>query len=271
MERILIEAINPWKPFAFRELFRYRDMFYFRVLNSYRAEHRQMVLSYLWIVIDPALKILFFSMVFGSIAKVQTGALPYVVFNASAVVLWQYLGACLNASVTSLSNDTVLVQKVYFPRIFVPVIPCIVQLPNFAVNLLLVLVLLACRGYPPTLELFWVIPLAVLSVLWAAGIGLLLSTYVVQFRDLRKIWVTAMQFMIYLAPVAYPLQAIPAAWRPLYLLNPSATLIEAFRCALLGRPLPLASLGLSAAVCLGMLYLGAVAFRRREPTIVDTI
>ncbi len=268
-QRIVIEAVKPWKPFDFAEIFRYRDMLYFKIINAYKADHRQTILSYFWAVIDPFTKIIFFYLIFGKIAHVATGHIPYLAFNASGIVLWNFIGICLNTSISSLTNESMLLQKIYFPRLFIPLVPCISQVPNFLLNLVITLGLLAFLGFTPTWRLLGIFPIFLFSIVIAYSVGLLLSSYALQYRDIRRLWGGIMQFMVYTVPVAYPLSAVPPLWRNVYLLNPMAAAVEGFRCSLLGQPVPWMWLGIDAVVVFIIFYFSAGIFRMREPLIID--
>lgn len=267
--RTVIEAVNPWKPFDWKEILRYRDMFYFKIINGYRSAQRQTVLSYLWVLLDPVINIVFFSIVFGSVAKIQTGEIPYIIFNASAMAGWLFIRESLNGAVRSLKNEATLLKKVYFPRIFIPMVPCITVLPNFLIQLTCTLILLSCYGYYPTLQIFALIPILFIMFIFSTAMGLLLSTFMLQFRDLHKIWNYFMQILMYAIPLAYPVSAIPEKWQFIYLLNPPAALLESFRNALVGAPIPWIPLAISAASSIAFLYIAGVLFKSREPNIVD--
>ncbi len=269
--RTVIDATQSWKAIDLQEILRYRDMLYFRVVSAYKAEHRQMVLSYLWVVIDPLIKIVFCAIVFGSVVRVRTGSIPYLPFNASGMVAWAFVSTCLNNSISSLGNEAILLQKIYFPRIFIPLVPCLAQIPNLLLNLALTIVLLAFMGYPPTwAALLLPVPI-ILFIILSTGTGLMLSTFALQYRDVRKLWSGLMQFLIYSVPVAYPATAIPEKFRGWYFLNPLAADIETFRACLLNQPIPWRWLALSAVTSLALLHLGGIVFRRHEAAIVDTV
>ncbi len=267
----VIEATHPWKVFDLKELVRYKDMFYFMVVNGYKAKQKQTVLGYFWVVFNAAASILFFSIVFGGVAKVDTGDIPYVVFNTAAVVGWIFLSESMNQAVNSLKGYSHLIQKVYFPRIYIPAIPSIINLPNLILNLLLALVLLAYFGYLPSLKIFMIFPILVISVMFSFAVGLIMTTFILQYRDMINLWNYFMKFYLYMVPLAYPISAVPQEYRFLYMLNPAAALVEGFRAALLNTPMPWLPLFIAFVMSLVLLYIGIVIFRSREPSIVDAL
>jgi len=267
----VIEASSPWKPFDFKEILRYKDMLYFKILNGYKAQMKQTVLGYFWVFFEPVFNVLFFSLVFGSIVKINTGEIPYVIFNATAVLGWGFFSACMNGGIGSLLNESSIIQKIYFPRIFIPLIPSIIKLPDFLFQFILTLILMAFFGFYPGVQIFLIIPILLIMMIYGFSIGLLLSTLVLQYKDVNKFWGYFMRFYIYAVPLAYPLTTIPQKYKWLFLLNPGAALIESFRGALIGTHIPWTYLGVSLIISLILLYVSAVFFRIREPNIVDTL
>lgn len=267
----IIEAVNPWKPFNWKEILQYRDMFYFKIINGYRAGQRQTVMSYFWVLADPVINIIFFSIIFGNLAKIETGNTPYVVFNAAAMAGWILIRDSLNRSTQSLINEVNLLNKVYFPRVYIPAVPCIVQLPNFGIRLAVTFLFLAMFGYYPTLSVLMIIPVIMIALIFSSAIGLLLSTYVLQFKDMKTVWDYFMKILIYATPLAYPLSKVPEEWQFYYMLNPAATLVESFRACMLGTTIPWLHLGITLIASCVLFYIAAVTYRIREPNIVDAI
>ncbi|MDD3877907.1 MAG: ABC transporter permease [Bacteroidales bacterium] len=267
----VIEASNPWKPFDFKEIFRYKDMLYFKILNGYKAQMKQTVFGYFWVFFEPAFNVVFFSLIFGTIVKIDTGNIPYVVFNATAVLGWGYLSGCMNGSIGSLLNESNLIQKIYFPRIFIPLIPCIIKLPDFILQFIMTLILMAFFGFFPDVQILLLIPILIIMFIYGISVGLLLSTFVLQYKDINKFWGYFMRFYVYAVPLAYPLTSVPEKYQWLYLLNPGAVLIESFRGSLIGTPIPWLYLGFTTIAAFVFLYISAVIFRIREPNVVDTL
>ncbi len=272
--RTVIEASSPWKPFDFKEIFRYRDMFYFKILNGYKAQQRQTIFSYLWVIVDPAVRILFFTIIFNKIAKVDTGDVPYIIFNAAAMAGWTFFYSGMDGAVHSLKSESNLLQKVYFPRIFIPLIPSIIHFPNFCIQLFFTFLLLIYYGYSPDASVFSIIPILLIMVIYSCAIGLLLTTLMIQFKDLGKIWSYFLQALTYSVPLAYPMNLFPENLQKILAYHPIIPLIQGFRSAMLGAKgsvIPWTDIGVSFLFSLILLYIGAVIFRLREPNIVDAI
>lgn len=271
--KTVIEANNPWKPFNFKEIFAYKDFFYFKIINGFKSQQKQTILGYFWVIFDPAFSILFYTIIFGKVANIDTGEMPYVVFNTAAVLGWSYLNKCMNASTASLKSESNLIQKVYFPRSIIPLIPCIVEFPNFLLRLVLTLCLLAWFGFYPGFELLYLIPMLLIMVVFSMGMGLLITPFRLQYRDLDRIWGYFMRFYAYAIPMVYSIDNLPVSefWKNVYMLNPAAPLIAGFRGALTGTEIPWIYVGISALTSLLIFYIGGVIFKHKEPNIVDAL
>jgi len=208
----VIEAEKPWKPIDVKELYRYRDLFYFRVINGYRSNQRQTVLSYVWVLFDPAINIIFFTIVFGGLAKVSTQD-PYIIFNSASLAGWLFLKNAINFSAQSMVKESILMRKIYYPRFFIPVTPIFEYLPNFLIQFIMILCVLAFNGVYPSFQILWAFPIVFIMMTFSVAIGLLFSSYMVQFRDLQYMWRYLLKFIVYLVPVAYPLSAVPEQYQ----------------------------------------------------------
>jgi lipopolysaccharide transport system permease protein len=270
-EFVVIDCKDRLKTIDFQELWKYRDLFWFKVVSSYKAKHRQSVLSYLWALLDPAMNILFFTFIFGGLLNVDTGENPYVLFNATGILAWLLINSSLGGSTRSLLGESMLLQKVYYPRLYVPFIPVFTNLPTFLIQLIFTLVLVFSFG----VEFSWnilLIPLLVVSILiFTVGIGFLLSSFVIQFRDLSMVINYVMRFAVYLTPVVYPLDKIPDQYLSIYMLNPTACFVESFRRCLLGGDFPFFWLACSTCLSILIFMLGLRVYRSRELNIVDAI
>lgn len=269
--KTVIEATSPWKPFDLREIIRYKDMFYFKILNGYKAAQRQTVLSYFWVIFDPFVNIAFYTIIFGNLVKVDTGDVPFAAFNAAVMAGWMFLNNGLNGAVNSVGGEAGLMTKIYFPRIYIPIIPTIVNFPNFLIQFACTYCILIYLGIYPNWQLIYLIPVLLCAIVFSTGIGLLLSTFFVQFKDLPKVWGYAMRFYMYALPIVYPVSIIPEKYLWLYNLNPGVAIIEGFRAAILGTPMPWDKLAIAFIISSVILYVGAVIFRFREPNIVDAM
>lgn len=269
-----ITVIEPIAPLGFidlRELARYRDLMYFMIWRTIKVAYAQSVGGFAWAIIQPAMQVLVFSIVFGQMLSVDTGGIPYPLFATVAVVPWSYMSSTLAGASGSLVTNTKMLGKIYFPRIIYLITPIVGGLVSFFISLVLVVGVLIYYQVAPTAQML-LLPLLFLSMMMTPlAMGLWLSSLAIRYRDVRIMMGYVMRLLIYLVPVMYPSSQIPADYRIYYLFNPFVGVIEGFRSALLGSPIMWDSLLVGFVVSLVLLISGGVYFRRMERIIVDVI
>jgi lipopolysaccharide transport system permease protein len=168
-------------------------------------------------------------------------------------------------------NAANLIQKIYFPRLLLPVATIAGYLLDLAIALVVLGLLIVALGAPISLRILWLVPLSGLALMTSLGAGIWLAAVNVRYRDVRYAVPFIVQVLLFVTPVAYSPDLVPASWHTIYELNPMAGVVEGFRWAVLGGPLPTAALGLSVAVSAAVLFSGLVYFRRVERTFADVI
>jgi lipopolysaccharide transport system permease protein len=266
----VIQPSRAWVPLDLGELWEYRELLYLLVWRELKVRYKQTVLGVAWAIVQPLLTMVVFSVVFGRLAKMPSDGVPYPVFAYCALLPWQLFAYAMTESSNSVVANQRLLTKVYFPRLLMPLAAIAVGLADFVVSFAFLLVLMAYYGIVPGGAL-WTIPLwTLLAVSTAFGVGLWLSALNVRYRDVRYTLPFLSQIWMYATPVAYPSSIIPAAWRPLFALNPMAGVVEGFRWALLGgTTAPDSSVLISIAAVIGILIGGLFYFRRTERTFAD--
>ena len=254
-----------------RELWAYREMVFFLAVRDLQVRYKQAAFGMLWAVVQPLAGALVFVVVFRRLAKVPSDGLPYLVFAFLGFAVWSYFSSALNAANGSLVANSALVTKVYFPRLAAPLSAVLPGLVDLMVALVMTGVLMAVLGVSPGWQLLtlplWLVAVAVL----AFGVGMLLSTVNVQYRDAHFAVGLLTQLWLFASPVAYPSSLVPDRWQLAYHLNPVAGVLEGFRWAVLdGRP-PGAPALLSLAVGLLLLGVGFVYFLSSERRFADVI
>jgi lipopolysaccharide transport system permease protein len=269
---IMIQPSRGLAALQLRALWQYRELLYFLVWRDIKVRYKQTVLGVAWVVLQPVLATLIFTVVFGQLAKMPSGELPYPVFAFVGLLPWNYFASALNRAGTSLVNNTHLITKVYFPRLVIPLAGTIVGLVDFGISFLVLLVLMLVYGITPgwlvlTLPLF-----LLMAICTALGVSLWLSALGVRFRDVNYLLPFLVQVWMYATPVVYPASLFPERWRFLLGLNPMAGVVEGFRWALTGSgEAPGALLLVSLAAILFVLVSGLVFFRSTERTFADVI
>jgi lipopolysaccharide transport system permease protein len=256
-----------------RDLFRYRELFYFLAWRDVLVRYKQTVIGVLWAVIRPFLTMVVFVFVFGRIAKLPSDGVPYPVMVFAAMLPWQLFATSLSEGSNSLITNANLISKVYFPRMIVPASAVIVSFVDFVISLGLLALLMIWYRVWPGLTLAALPLFTILALLASAGAGLWLAALNVEYRDFRYVVPFVIQFGLYVSPVGFSSSIVPERWRLLYSLNPMVGVIDGFRWAISnGRAqIYLPGLLLSCAVPLLLLASGIWYFRKMERTFADVI
>lgn len=257
-----------------RDLWKYRELFYFLAWRDILVRYKQTVIGMLWALLRPFLTMIVFTFVFSNLAKLPTeGTAPYPILVFAGLLPWQFFSGALSECSNSLINNANLLSKVYFPRLIVPTSAVIVSFVDFMISGIILLGLMAYYNFVPdwrilTLPIFIVIAFAA-----SMGAGLWLAALNVEYRDFRIIVPFIVQFGLYISPVGFSSQVVPAQWRLLYSLNPMVGVIDGFRWAILGGESQIYWPGFALSVLLVFLILasGIWYFRRMERTFADVI
>ncbi|MBW4502905.1 MAG: ABC transporter permease [Scytonema hyalinum WJT4-NPBG1] len=270
--KIIIKA-NRTESQYWKDLWRYRELFYFLAWRDILVRYKQTVIGIAWALLRPFLAMIVSTVVFGNLAKLPSEGVPYPILVFAAMLPWQFFASSLTECSLSLINSSHLISKVYFPRLIVPVSSVIVSFVDFLISGIILLGLMAWYNFVPdwrilTLPFFILIAFAV-----AIGGGLWLGALNVKYRDFRHIVPFLVQFGFYISPVAYSSSVIPPKWRLLYSLNPMVGVIDGFRWAILsGQPkLYLPGFILSTGLASLLLASGIWYFRKTERTFADVI
>ena len=218
----------------FRELLRYRELFYFLAWRDILVRYKQTVIGIAWSVIRPLLTMLVFTIVFGRLAKLPSEGVPYPILVFSAMLPWQYFANAMQESANSLIAESRLISKVYFPRLIVPTSSVIVSAVDFLISLVLLGLLMLGYGFVPSWTLLFMPFFFLLATLAALGAGFWLSALNVKYRDFRYIVPFLVQFGLYVSPVGFSSSVVPERWRLLYSLNPMVGVIDGFRWCVQG-------------------------------------
>jgi lipopolysaccharide transport system permease protein len=269
---IIIRPGSGWMRLNLRDLWQFHELLYFLVWRDIKVRYKQTILGIAWVVLQPSLITLAFSIFFGRLARVPSDDIPYPLFAFSGLLLWQLFAYVLANAANSLIANERLITKVYFPRLIIPLSAAVSNLIDFAFGLIVLLVLMAYFSFTPTLALCAVPGFIAMVVASALGVGLWLAALNVKYRDVHYILPFVTQFWFFMSPVAYPSSLVPEKWRLLYGLNPMAGAVEGFRWALLGKSAaPGAWLAVSMLVSIGLLVGALYYFRGAEKTFADLV
>jgi len=272
----VIEPQTGWNRFGLKEIWAYRELLYFMVWRDVKVRYKQTALGVAWIILQPLISMVIFTVLFGYLLKVPSGGVPYPVFVYTGLLPWNYFANSLNRSSTSIVNNSNLITKVYFPRMVIPFSGILGGLVDFSISFLILLGLMVVYKIYPTSNIIMLPAFMLLAMGTALGFGLWLSALNVRYRDINHLVPFIIQIWMYITPVIYPVTIIPEQFRFILALNPMTGVVEGFRWALLGEQLtdaqPPGTLFLvSILITLIVLVSGAIFFRRTEHTFADII
>jgi lipopolysaccharide transport system permease protein len=230
------------------------------------------MLGVAWAVLQPLLMMTVFTLVFSRMGQMSSEGMPYALFAYAALLPWTFFSTGVSNATGSLVNHSALITKVYFPREILPITYVIAALFDFIIGLAALAALMTWFQVPITPAVLYLIPVVALLAAWILAVSLVVSAAQVRWRDVGVAMPVFVQILMFASPVIYPLGLVPDAWRPWYLLNPMAGIIDAFRDVLLRAQVPdLAPLAYSAAVTACALPLAYLGFKRAEATMADIV
>lgn len=267
----VIKPRRGWQVIDFKELSEYRHLLFTFVWRDIKVMYAQTVLGLSWAIIQPLVQIIIFSIIFGKVAKIDTGGVPYVLFSCVAIIPWSYISHSLTQSSLSLVAGQHMLGKVYFPRLIFPIAPVISKIINLGISMLIVAGIMMYYNVAPTINFLFLPVFLFLIILIPAAGGLWLSSLAIRFRDVQQIMPFFIQLLMYTAPIIYPGSAIPEKYRTLYSINPVVGVIEGFRASFLGTPIPWNYIWPGAVSGVILFICGAMYFRKMERIIADVI
>lgn len=256
-----------------RDIWRYRELFYFLAWRDITVRYKQTVIGVAWALIRPFVTMIVLTVVFGVLAKLPSGDVPYPILVFAALLPWQFFASALTECSNSLIYDANLISKVYFPRLIVPASSVIVGLVDFLISSIFLVAIMAWYQFVPDWRIL-LLPLFTLIAFAAAlGGGLWFAALNVKYRDFRLIVPFVVQFGLYVSPVGFSSSLVPEQWRLLYSLNPMVGVIDGFRWAILGEEAALYWPGfvLALVMVVTLLATGMWHFRKTERTFADFI
>lgn len=273
-EELVIEPRRGWCSIDIREMWRQRELLYFLVWRDVKVRYKQTVLGVAWAVLVPLLSMLVFTVIFGNFAGLKD-TLPaglhnaYPVYVYAGLLPWLFFSNAISLGGLSLVNQQQLLTKIYFPRLFVPTATVGGGLVDMGISFCIFLGLLAVYGIMPSIGIVFLLPLVLLTAMASLGIAFLLSALTVSYRDFKFVIPFLVQIWQFLSPVVYPSTIVPERYRWLLALNPLTGIIDGFRSALLGTPLPWLSVGISSLSTVALFILGLYYFRSAERRFAD--
>jgi lipopolysaccharide transport system permease protein len=253
------------------DLWAYRELLYFLTWRDVKVRYKQTLMGVAWVVVQPLLTMLIFTLVFNRFAHLDTAPVPYPLFAYAGLLVWTFFSGAISSGTNSLISNTSLVTKVYFPRVFIPAAAVGAGLVDFGIGSLLLGALAVYYRLHVTWSLLLLPVFILLAALLALGVGMLAAALTVKYRDLRHALPFLLQFWMFASPVIYPVDIFPPRWRWLLAVNPLTGVLEGFRASLTGLAFDRTFVATSVITAFVLLAVAYYVFRKLEDTFADVI
>ena len=269
---IRIVPARGWAAIDLGELWAFRDLLVLLAARDIKLRYKQTALGVIWVILQPLIAGLIFTVIFGRLAKLPSSGIPYLPFVFAGLLPWNLFAGALQRAGNSLVSDSRLISKVYFPRMAIPIASSAAVLVDFAVALVVMFGLLLFYGMPLTPKLLALPFFITLVLVISIGVSLFFSALNVYYRDFMYALPFLIQVWMYASPVVYSADLIPGPLKPLYAINPLVGVIDGFRWSLLGvGEFPTVSVLISLVFGLFLFFAGAMIFQRVERSFADVI
>jgi lipopolysaccharide transport system permease protein len=272
-DELIIEAGGKNQHY-WKELWRYRELFYVLAKRDILVRYKQTVVGLGWALVRPFITMVVFTLVFGGLAKLPSESnTPYALMVFAGLLPWQLFSSALLESGNSLIGNSALISKVYFPRIIFPVSSICVALVDFFISLVILVGLMIWYKHVPSYTILTLPLFIFMAILASIGPGLWIGSLTVKYRDFRYIVPFLIQIGLYISPVGFSASLVPEEWKYLYALNPMVGVIEGFRWAILGKGFQIDIIGFifSWLIIIFFLWFGFRHFKKTEKLFADII
>jgi len=256
-----------------KEIWNYRELFYIFAWRDIKVRYKQTVLGITWVLFQPLVSMIVFTVFFGNFVKIPSGNLPYPLFVLCGLVFWTFFSTSLSSASSSLTSNENIIKKIYFPKVILPLSTIVTTSVDFAISIILLFIVGFYFKFIPSISILIVIPLGYLiSFLTASGLGLFFSAINVKYRDVRYIIPFFIQTLIFLTPVIYPTSIVKSSSKFLFVLNPMSAVIESTRGVVSGNSsIDFLSLGIATLMSLAIFFFGLAFFNATEKFFADII
>lgn len=274
---LIIQPQSKWYQLRLKEVSNYKDLLFLFVKRDFVSVYKQTVLGPLWLIIQPILTTITFTVIFTHVAKIGTNGTPAILFYLSGITLWTYFSDCLNKTSNTFVSNANIFGKVYFPRLIIPLSVLFSNLIKLSIQFLLFLVtwiyfLFTTDAVHPNIYLLLLPGLIIIMAGLGMGFGIFISALTTKYRDLTFLIGFGIQLMMYASPIVYPLDIVPEKYKYLLLLNPVTPVIEAFKFSFIGTGyFNWFYLLYSFLFMTGLLAVGLIVFNKVEKSFMDTV
>jgi lipopolysaccharide transport system permease protein len=268
---VTIEGGRKWIGLGLLDLWAHRELLYFLAWRDVKVRYKQTLLGAAWAILQPLLTMVVFTVLFHKLARMPTDGEPYPIFSYAALLPWNFFVTAVTNSTNSLVANNNLITKVYFPRLVIPAAAVSAGLVDLAIASAVLMVMLPWFGIGFSAALLMLVPLVAMTTLFAGAVGVWSAAMNVKYRDVRHALPFAIQMLMFLTPIIYPVSFLPARWRGVLALNPLSGIIQGFRDAVFGRCFDCPGLGLSVSITAALALFAVFVFRRMEREFADVI
>lgn len=232
---IVIRPKTQWWKLDWKEIWLFRDLFYFLTWRDVKVKYKQTMVGACWAVFQPFITMVVFSIFFGNFAQMPSDGIPYPIFVYTGLLFWALFSSGLSGASGSFVSNERIITKIYFPRIILPISSIFTYVVDFAIAVVILGAMMLYYGYTPSLLGICMLPvLLVLTIFTTVGIGLLFASINVKYRDIRYVLPFFIQLLLFLTPVIYPVSIVSERFRWILGLNPMSGIIETARATILG-------------------------------------
>lgn len=262
-------ALPAWRE-VLAEQIEYRELFRCLVGRDLAVRYKQTALGVLWALFMPLLNTAIFSLIFRRVTTIQT-PVPYPVFAFCGLWAWYFFVSSLRISVSSLTNNSTLISKVYFPREILPFAAVTVSFVDFLISSVMLAVLMIYYRIPVGAHLLWLPVVTLVLVAFTSGIALLLSMSNLFYRDIRYLFEILIAVLMFGTSVLYPVDRIPGVAGVILRINPVSAIVDAYRSVLLLDAPPPPTFAPAAVVAAVLLVAAWLLFHRAESNFAENI
>jgi lipopolysaccharide transport system permease protein len=271
MSRLIINSESETGKLDLKELYHYKDLLWILAQRDFKVRYAQTFLGVVWALLQPLFTLLIFTLIFHKAAKINTGDIPYPLYVLSGMSAWTYFAYVMGQAGNSLISSQGLIQKVYFPRLIIPISKAWVGLVDMGIVMTFLFLLMVFYKYSLSLNIIFLPFFIFTNVILALGVGIWLSALTIRFRDFQFIVPFLIQFGMYATPIAYPQTLVPEKYLLLFSLNPITGIVQGFRWCILGGSLPGNSFLISIIMSCLIFFSGLFYFKRTEKIMADII
>lgn len=272
-DRIVIKSQSRPLDINWQEIWESRDLFYYLTWRDIKVRYKQTILGVAWIILQPLVSMVVFTIVFGNFAKIQSDNIPYPIFVFIGLLFWNFFSSALSSSSNSLISNENILKKVYFPRLMAPISSTFAHIVDLLPTLLILIgMLVYYRTVPSLLSLALLPVLLIMMQISALGMGMFLAPINAKYRDVRYILPFFIQLLMFATPVIYPTSMFGGTSQWIRMINPVAEAIEISRSGFFGtRPMDWPTFGISIVFSLVVFFVGFYYFRLKENSFVDIL